>query len=316
MDLTTEPIATRIAAGNQLIMRANTNNFFVLNTDTKATGLEKFDELYPKRTIHIGISEQNLMGIASGLSSVRGKVFVSVFSVFASMRSLEQIRTFIAYPNMDVTILATHSGLQVGKDGATHQAIEDISIMSAIPNMTVLQPSNINNTQQIMDFALNYHKPLYIRLHRSPVPKIDLPSRFCFGQISEVWSSGDDVVIFSTGIVLSVALKTAREVHKLGIRTKVIDVMTLKPFPVSEVLRVIKNTKLIITIEDAVIHGGLGSMVSEVLSERHPISMRRFGIHDVFLGSGDAESLYSAAGITSDNISKYIEAFFRGDLVE
>ena len=172
-------IATRMAFGQELIEIAKTrNDFVVCNADTKTCGLEKFGTLFPEREFSFGIAEQNLVGGAVGLASCGNKVFLATFAVFASMRACEQVRTFVCYPNLNVTIIGTHAGLQVGGDGATHAAIEDVSIMRSFPNMTIVQPSDAASARAIAHAAVDFRGPLYIRLHRNPVADIHDPSSY------------------------------------------------------------------------------------------------------------------------------------------
>lgn len=184
-------LATRFAFGEELLKIAETNeDFVVFNADTKACGLEKFREKFPHREFSFGIAEQNLVCAAAGMASCGNKVFLSTFAVFASMRACEQVRTFVCYPNLDVTIIGSHTGLQVGGDGATHMAIEDVSIMRAFPNMTVVQPADAFSARALAHVAVSFHGPLYIRLHRNVVDDIyDDTYKFDIGKarIVQTW---------------------------------------------------------------------------------------------------------------------------------
>ena len=203
-----DTLATRIAFGRELIELAKTNQDFVIcNADTKTSGLENFGKLFPGRDFSFGIAEQNLVGGAAGLASCGNKVFLSTFAVFASMRACEQVRTFVCYPNLNVTIIATHTGLQVGGDGATHAAVEDVAIMRALPNMTVVQPADAVSARAIARAAVDFTGPLYIRLHRNPVEDVYDPAsyRFEWGKARTVAEYGKDLTIIVSGILLKKA---------------------------------------------------------------------------------------------------------------
>ena len=172
-------LATRMAFGQELIEIAKTNeNFVVCNADTKTCGLEKFGKLFPEREFSFGIAEQNLVGASAGLAACGNKVFLATFAVFASMRACEQVRTFVCYPNLNVTVIGTHAGLQVGGDGATHAAIEDVAIMRAFPNMTVVQPADAVAAKALAHAAVDFVGPLYVRLHRNPVADLYDPNTY------------------------------------------------------------------------------------------------------------------------------------------
>lgn len=196
-------LATRMAFGHELLEIAKTNDRFVVcNADTKTCGLEKFGKLYPNREFSFGIAEQNLVGGAAGLAACGNKVFLATFAVFASMRACEQVRTFVCYPNLNVTIVGTHAGLQVGGDGATHAAIEDVAIMRSFPNMTIIQPADAVSSRAIAHAAVDFNGPLYIRLHRNPVPDIYDPDNYKFqwGKATTVVDYGNDLTMIVSGI--------------------------------------------------------------------------------------------------------------------
>ncbi len=297
-------IATRIAFGKELSELAKTKEFLVCNADTKACALENFGESYPERSFSIGIAEQNLMGVAAGLASCGNKVFASTFAVFTSMRACEQVRQFICYPNLNVTVVGTHVGLQVGGDGATHAAIEDVAIMRAIPNMTVVQPADELSARSVARFAADFAGPLYLRLHRNPSPDIyGEDYRFELGKARTVFESGSRAAILSSGILLHKALEAARLLESQGIGVKVIDVSTLKPLDEDAIVQAARETGAVVTVEDHSVIGGLGSAVAEVLGERCPTPMKRVGIRDRFASSGDPELLYAEHKMTSADIA-------------
>lgn len=307
-------LATRMAFGKELIEIAKENgDFIICHPDTQACGLEDFGQMFPGREFHFGIAEQNLVGAAAGLASCGNKVFIVSFAVFVSMRACEQVRTFICYPNLNVTIIATHTGLQVGSDGVTHMAIEDISIMRSFPNMTIIQPSDDISARAAAHASVDFRGPLYVRLHRNPVDAIHNPRtyRFEIGKANMIYNQGDDVTIIVSGILLKEALEAANILCGSGIRAKVIEMHTIKPIDKQAILKAAKATNAIITIEDHTILGGLGSAVAEILSEEYPVRMKRIGILDAFGESGDCKLLYREHGMTTDDIVNAAEILVR-----
>lgn len=304
-------IATRMAFGQELIEIAKTrSDFVVCNADTKTCGLEKFGKLFPDREFSFGIAEQNLVGGAAGLASCGNKVFLATFAVFASMRACEQVRTFVCYPNLNVTIIGTHAGLQVGGDGATHAAIEDVSIMRSLPNMTIVQPSDAVSARAVARAAVDFKGPLYIRLHRNPVADIYDPEEYTFeiGKSYTVADHGNDMTMIVSGILLKKALDAAEILKERGIGVKVVEMPTIKPLDRLTVLEAAQNTGAIMTIEDHTVCGGLGSAVAEVVAQEHPVPMTIVGIQDRFGESGDPELLYRDHGMDVESIVSKAEA--------
>ena len=225
-------LATRMAFGQELLEIARENqNFVVCNADTKTCGLEKFGKEFPEREFSFGIAEQNLVAGAAGLAACGNKVFLATFAVFASMRACEQVRTFVCYPRLNVTIIGTHAGLQVGGDGATHAAIEDIAIMRSFPNMTVVQPADAVAARALAHAAVDFNGPLYIRLHRNPVADLYSPPnyRFEWGKARMVVDNGADLTMIVSGILLKKAVDAADALEKEGIHARVLDMATIKP---------------------------------------------------------------------------------------
>ncbi len=298
-------MATRMAFGHELIEIAKTReDFVVCNADTKTCGLEKFGTYFPEREFSFGIAEQNLVGGSAGLASCGNKVFLATFAVFASMRACEQVRTFICYPNLNVTIIGTHAGLQVGGDGATHAAIEDVSIMRAFPNMTVIQPSDAVSARAAAHAAVDFKGPLYIRLHRNPVADIHNPDTYQFeiGKSYPILDYGKDLTMFVSGILLKKAMDAAELLRERGVGVRVVDMPTIKPLDRAAVLQAAGETGAIMTIEDHTIYGGLGSAVAEVVCQECPVPMAIVGIQDRFGESGDPELLYRDNGMDVDSI--------------
>ena len=306
-------VATRMAFGQELIECAKTNkDFVVCNADTKTCGLEKFGQLFPGREFSFGIAEQNLVGGAAGLASCGNKVYLATFAVFASMRACEQVRTFVCYPKLNVTIIGTHTGLQVGGDGATHAAIEDVSIMRSFPNMTVVQPADAVSARALAHAAVDFTGPLYIRLHRNPVPDIyGEDYRFTFGKARTVADYGSDLTMIVSGILLGKALEAAEILKERGIGVRVVDMATIKPLDAEAVIRAAKETGAIMTIEDHTVLGGLGSAVSEVVVQNCPVPMTLVGIQDRFGESGDPELLYRDHGMDTDSIVRKAEKLIK-----
>lgn len=298
-------VATRKAFGEELLEIARQrDDFVVCSADTKTCGLEVFGKLFPGREFSFGIAEQNLVGASAGLASCGNKVFLATFAVFASMRACEQVRTFVCYPNLDVTIIGTHAGLQVGGDGATHAAIEDISIMRSFPNMTIVQPADAVAARAIAHMAVDFHKPLYIRLHRNPVADIFDPQEYQFkiGEAQEVLDYGNDITFIVSGILLKKAIDAANVLRRQGIGVRILDMHTLKPLDTAAVIAAAQRSGAILTVEDHTIYGGLGSAVAEVLAENYLVPMKRIGIQDKFGESGDPELLYKEHHMDTDSI--------------
>lgn len=298
-------LATRMAFGQELIEIAKTNeNFVVCNADTKTCGLEKFGQLFPGREFSFGIAEQNLVGAAAGLASCGNKVFLATFAVFASMRACEQVRTFVCYPNLNVTVIGTHTGLQVGGDGATHAAVEDVSIMRALPNMTVVQPADAVAARAIAHAAVDFEGPLYIRLHRNAVADIYDPAtyKFQWGKANTVVDYGTDMTMIVSGILLKKALDAAEILKKEGINVRVLDMATIKPIDKEAIIKAARETGAVMTVEDHTVLGGLGAAVAEVVVQNAPVPMEIVGIQDCFGESGDPELLYRDSGMDVDSI--------------
>ncbi|HRC81643.1 MAG TPA: transketolase C-terminal domain-containing protein [Sedimentibacter sp.] len=304
-------LATRMAFGHELIEIAKTReDFVVCNADTKTCGLEKFGEYFPGREFSFGIAEQNLVGGAAGLAACGNKVFIATFAVFASMRACEQVRTFVCYPNLNVTVIGTHAGLQVGGDGATHAAIEDVAIMRSFPNMTVVQPADAVAARAIAHAAVDFKGPLYVRLHRNPVADIYDPETYHFewGKANTVADYGSDMTMIVSGILLKKALDAAAILKDQGVGVRVLDMVTIKPLDKEAVIKAAKDTGAIMTIEDHTIFGGLGSAVAEVVVQNCPVPMEIVGIQDRFGESGDPELLYRDHGMDVDSIVKKTKA--------
>lgn len=281
--------ATRQAFGEALVKLGKINkDVVVLESDlSKSTMSTFFEKEFPERHINLGISEADMMGTAAGFA-LSGKIaFATTFAIFAAGRSYDQIRNSIAYPKLNVKVCPTHAGISLGEDGGSHQSIEDIALMRVIPGMVVLSPADATETEQMIMEAAKYNGPMYIRLGRLPVPTIyDENYKFEIGKAS-VLTKGNDVCIIATGLLVNEALKAAEILKNDGINVRVINMSTIKPLDEKVVLDAAKECKLIITAEEHSVIGGLGSAVSEYLSEVHPTRIIKHGVKDIFGQSGE-----------------------------
>ncbi|MBA4348711.1 MAG: transketolase [Thermodesulfovibrio sp.] len=303
-----QAVATRDAYGATLVELGKKNErIVVLDADLSgSTKTGKFAKIFPERFFNIGISEQDMVGTAGGLS-LTGKIpFASTFAIFETGRAWEQIRQTICYSYLNVKLAATHSGITVGEDGASHQAVEDIALMRVVPNMTIIVPSDGFETKQVIEAVVDYEGPVYVRLGRAKVPAV-MPAdyRFRIGK-AYVFNIGNDVNIIAAGIMVSAALEARDILSKEGIDTGVINMSTIKPLDTDTLLAVAEKSKLIVTAEEHSIIGGLGSAVSEFVSENHPVHVKRIGIKDIFGCSGSPKELLKLYGLTAEDIVKTV----------
>ena len=273
-----------------------------LSTPTKTS---IFAKKYPNRFFDVGIAEQNLMSVSAGLATCGKIPFASTFAVFAAGRAYDQIRNSICYPNLNVKICATHAGVTVGEDGATHQMLEDLSLMRTLPNMTVMCTSDDTQTKWAIKKIKEINGPVYLRLCRLATPKIYNEENFEIGKGVQI-GEGTDATIIATGVTVPEAIKAMEELKEKGVNVRVIDMHTIKPIDKEIIIKSAKETKKIITVEDHNIIGGLGSAVCEVLSENYPTQVVRMGINDRFGISGKAEELLKCFEIDKDSIIKKI----------
>lgn len=303
-------IATREAYGKALAELANLNeNVVVLDADlSKSTKTADFKAVCPERFFNMGIAEGNMMGVAAGLSTCGKIPFVSTFAMFAAGRAFEQIRNSICYPKLNVKVCATHAGLTVGEDGASHQTVEDISLMRSIPNMVVISPADAVETEAAIKAIADYNGPCYVRLGRAAVNVINDADTYKF-EIGKgvVLSEGKDVTIVATGIMVDAALEAKEILAKEGITSKVINIHTIKPIDSQLIVEAAKETGTIVTVEEHSIIGGLGSAVAEVISEKYPVPVLKVGVKDVFGESGKPDELLKGYGLTADDIVKKVK---------
>ncbi len=296
--------ATRQSYGEALLELGKKNkDVVVLDADLAgATKTELFAKEFPERFFDIGIAEADMMGTAAGLSTCGKIPYVSTFAMFAAGRSYDQIRNSICYPNLNVKICATHAGITVGEDGATHQMIEDLSLMRTIPNMKVLSPSDDTQTKWIIKEISKINGPVYVRLARLATEEIyDENQKFEIGKAIQ-HGDGTDGTIFATGVTVQEALKAQKILQEKGVNVRVVDMYSIKPVDRDMIVKCAKETKKLVSIEDHNVIGGLGSAISEILTDEYPTKLIRLGIKDVFGRSGKAEELMKYYGIIADNI--------------
>ena len=280
----------------------------VLDADlSSATKTNIFAKEFPERFLDMGIAEANMIGTAAGLATCGKIPYVSTFAAFAAGRAYDQIRCSVCYPKLNVKICVTHSGITVGEDGATHQMIEDISMMRTMPNMTVMTTSDDVETKWAVEEISKIEGPVYLRLARVKTSKIyDENQKFEIGKAIQI-GEGTDATIFATGVTVEQALIAKEELQKQGIEVRVVDMHTIKPIDKEMIIKCAKETKKLISVEDHSIIGGLGSAISEVLTENYPVKLKRIGIKDCFGRSGKAEELIKYFGIDSESIKKAVQ---------
>jgi transketolase len=309
-----EMYAPRKAFGEALAeLGEREERLVVLDADVgTSTQSSIFRDRFPERYYQVGVAEQNMVGIAAGMATVGLIPFVSTFAVFASKRALDQVTISVAYPKLNVKINGSYGGAPTGKAGATHQAFEDLAIMRAVPNMTVLAPADAVETRLAVFAAVDHQGPVYLRTVRCEVPTIfDEAHDFRIGKAYRL-REGEDVAVFATEITTAKALGAAEVLAAEGLRARVVHVPTLKPLDEAEVVAASRDIGRIITVEDHSIIGGLGSAVAEVLAEKAPCLLRRLGVRDCFGESGDYEAFFTKYGFNTENIVACARDFLRG----
>ena len=304
----TRKIATRQSYGEALAELGEKNeNIVVFDSDLSgATKTSIFAKKFPERFFDMGIAEQDMMSTAAGMSTFGKIPYASTFAVFAAGRAYDQIRNSICYPKMNVKICATHSGVTVGEDGATHQMLEDLGLMRGLPNMTVLCTSDDTETRWAVEEISKIQGPVYVRLCRLATPVIyDENQKFEIGKAIQI-GEGTDATIFATGVVVSEAIKAKEELEKQGINIRVVDVHTIKPIDKEMIVKCAKETKKLISIEDHSIINGLGTAIADVLTEEYPCKLIKLGVKDEFGRSGKATELLEHYGLTAKHIEEAI----------
>ena len=309
-----EKKSIRSAFGNALCEIGEKNpDVVVLDADVScSTQTQIFAKKYPERFFNCGIAEQDMMATAAGLASVGKIPFAACFAIFATGRAYDQIRNSICYPNFNVKIVGTHGGITVGEDGASHQALEDISLMRGIPNMSVIVPADCKECEEVIKYAAQHNGPMYIRIARSNVPNIfDENYHFDFNK-AKILTDGTDLTIISNGETLAEIIDAAEILKEKGISAEVISMPVVKPLDTETLINSANKTKKVVVVENHSIIGGLGSAVCEALSEHSPCNVLRIGINDEFGQSGNADELMEFYGLTSNKIVGKIEKFLKG----
>ena len=305
-------IATRQSYGEALLELAQDHDdFVVLDADlAAATQTGKFKAAHPERFFDVGIAESNLMGVAAGIAAAGHKAFASTFAMFAAGRAFEQVRNSIGYPHLNVKIGATHAGISVGEDGATHQCNEDLALMRTIPGMTVIAPCDDVEAKAAVRAAYELDGPVYMRFGRLAVPVVNDAEDFEF-EIGKgiVMREGTDVTIVACGLMVQSALEAAERLDADGISAEVIDMHTIKPIDADLIVESAKKTGRVVTCEEHSVIGGLGSAVCDVLAERFPVPVRKLGVNDVFGESGPAVDLLHKYGLDADGVEAFVREF-------
>lgn len=301
--------ATRDAYGKALKALGERDDIIVLDADlAKATKTIVFKKEFPDKFIDAGIAEGNMMGVAAGLSTVGYTVFASSFAMFSAGRAFEQVRNSIAYPKLNVKIGATHAGISVGEDGASHQCCEDIALMRSIPNMVIINPADDVEAYQAVLAAADFEGPVYMRFGRLAVPRVNAEDyKFELGK-GVTLRDGKDVTIVATGLMVNEALIAAEELKSEGIDARVINIHTIKPIDKDILFKAAKETGAVVTAEEHSVIGGLGSAVTEVLSELCPVPVLRLGVEDTFGKSGPAVELLKIFGLDAKHIAEKARA--------
>jgi transketolase len=297
--------ATRLSFGEELAEVGIDPNIIAMDADLSPTTMTKlFKDKYPDRFIECGIAEQNMISTAAGIATTGKTVFCASFAMFTAGRAYEQIRNSVAYPKLNVKVCGTHAGISVGEDGASHQCIEDLSLMRAVPNMNVICPCDDIETKSVIRYCAKSKEPFYIRLSRLATPSI-MPDDYSFelGKSTEL-KSGDDITIITTGIMAETALAAAEMLKEKGIAARVINMASIKPIDREAIIKAARETKGIVTVEEHSIVGGLGGAVCEVVSENAPCVVKRVGVEDTFGQSGKPTELFELYGLTAENIVK------------
>ena len=306
--------ATRDAYGKALVELGGINDkIVVLDADlAAATKTGMFKKAYPDRFFDSGIAESNMMGVAAGLATTGYTVFASTFAMFAAGRAFEQVRNSIGYPHLNVKIGATHAGISVGEDGATHQCNEDIALMRTIPGMVILNPADDVEAKACVKAAYEYNGPVYLRFGRLAVPVInDRPDyKFELGK-GVVLREGKDVTIVATGLCVSSALEAAEKLAADGIDAKIINIHTIKPLDEELIVAAAKETGKVVTVEEHSVIGGLGSAVCDALAEKCPVPVKKIGVQDVFGESGPAVALLAKYKLDGEGVYEQVKEFYK-----
>ncbi len=301
--------ATREAYGVALAeVGAIHKDIVVMDADlSKSTKTDTFKKVFPERHFNAGIAEGNMMAVAAGLAAAGKKPFVSTFAMFAAGRAYEQIRNSICYPKLNVKVCATHAGITVGEDGASHQCVEDISLMRTIPNMTVVVPADEAETKAVITWAAEYEGPVYIRLGRAGVEDTTVAGYTFTPGKAQTLREGNDATIIACGMMVPVALEAAKVLADKNVNCRVINMASIKPIDKEAVIAAAKETGRIVTVEEHSVYGGLGSAVAEVCAQNHPVPVIPVGVQDTFGESGTPKELLEKYGLTASDVVRAVE---------
>ncbi len=302
-----EQIYQRDVYGQTLVeLGSNDKSIVVLDADlSSSTRTSLFAKKFPERFFNFGVAEQNMMATAAGIASCGKTVFVSSFAVFASGRAWDQARISVSYNNFNVKIVATHAGITVGPDGASHQALEDIALMRVLPNMNIIVPCDGPQTAEAIIAAANNPGPFYIRLGRPKIPTIENKGEFIFGQAQTI-TEGNDATIIACGVMVSEALLAVKSLAQKGLKVRLINMHSIRPLDSAAILKAAKETKLIVVCEEHNVIGGLASSIDEIVAENFPVKVIRIGIRNRFGQSGEPEDLLKEYHLTSLDIEKAV----------
>ena len=303
-----EKKSTRVAYGEALVKLGKVNkDVVVLEADlSKSTMTAYFKKEFPERHINVGIAEADMIGTAAGIATTGKIPFASTFAHFAAGRAFDQVRNSVAYPQLNVKICPTHAGVSLGEDGGSHQSVEDVALMRAIPGMVVLSPADAVETEKMVFAVAEYEGPVYVRLGRLNIRVLfDENYKFEIGKAATL-KEGNDVAILATGLMVSEALEAAKLLEEKGVKARVVNVSTIKPLDTETVLKAAKECKFIVTSEEHSVIGGLGSAVSEYLSEVHPAKVVKHGIQDIFGQSADGETMLTNYGLRAKDIAEIV----------
>lgn len=309
MSVVYDKISTRDAFGNALARMAEKyDNIYAIAADTtKSMGYSPLEKKYPEKVVNIGIAEQNMALAGAGAAASGAKAIIATYAPFASMRILEQIRTFIAYPNLDVKIISGLGGLSGNIEGVTHQGLEDVSIMRSIPNMIVVVPADAESTEVISEKIIAHEGPVYLRIGRGPVEKVfDKNYSFEIGKANILKGDGQDAAIICNGAAVARVLQAQKLIEEKGYNVKIIEMPCVKPIDREAILSAAKETKFIVTVEENNIVGGLGSAVCEVLCDEYPSKVVRIGIDDIYTESGPHDELMDKYNLSAEHIAKIV----------
>lgn len=297
-------VATRVAYGEMLPeMGELFPNLVVLDADiSKAMQTGAFRKRFPERSVNFGIAEQDMMAAAAGMATMGKIPVVNTYAVFAAMRACEQLRTFIAYPNLNVKVVVSHGGLGVGWDGVTHQGLEDMSIVRSIPNMTIVHPADAVSTRKLLPQVIAHEGPVYLRLGRNPTPVIYPEDREITMGRAEILTEGSDVAIIACGLMVCESLKAIEMLRAEGVHARLVDMHAVKPLDEAAVVESARLCGAVVAAEDNNILGGLGSAVAETLGEHYPVPITRIGVPDRFGESGDPDALFEKYGMSAKHI--------------